>query len=153
MPFRGLAQHLFPPIAKLLVLNPVVPRMFAWGTDLRSVDRLIERTGSRIDRVGLEAYRRLVARSGHVAAALGMMARWDLDPLVAALPRLETRLDLVVSEGDKAVPPDDAVQIRRKRPATGLIRLPRLGHLAHEEDPGLVASHILRIAREAGVLA
>lgn len=153
LPFRGLAQHLFPPIARLLTLNPVVPRVFAWSADTAAVRRLIEKTGSTLDPVGLDCYRRLIARSGHVAAALGMMARWDLDPIVAALPGLETRLDLIVGTNDLAVPPGDAMIIRRRRPATTVIRLQGLGHLAHEEKPDLVADHLLAIARETGALA
>jgi magnesium chelatase accessory protein len=153
LPFQGLAQHLFPPMAKLLVLNPVVPRVFAWSADTAAARRLIEKTGSSIDSTGIECYRRLIARSGHVAAALGMMARWDLDPIVAALPTLRTRLDLIVGTNDLAVPPSDAAVVRRRRPATHVIRLQGLGHLAHEENPALVAEHILTIARETGALA
>ena len=152
LPFQGVAQHLFPPMAKLLVLNPVVPRVFAWTVDKSAVRRLIEKTGSRIDDAGLEAYRRLIARSGHVAAALGMMARWDLAPIVAAIPTLRTRLDLLVGLKDLAVPPSDAQSIRRLRPATHVIKLADLGHLAHEEDPALVADHIRTIAKGCGVL-
>jgi magnesium chelatase accessory protein len=152
LPFQGVAQHLFPPMAKLLVLNPVVPRVFAWTADKAAIRRLIEKTGSRIDDIGLECYRRLIARSGHVAAALGMMARWDLAPLVAALPALKTRLDLVVGLKDLAVPPSDAQSIRRVRPGTHIVKLADLGHLAHEEDPDLAARHILAIARACDVL-
>ncbi len=42
--------------------------------------------GSRLDPQGVELYRRLFARSGHVRGALGMMANWDLESLHRALP-------------------------------------------------------------------
>lgn len=152
LPFQGVAQHLFPSIARLLVLNPIVPRVFSWTSDEAAVRRLIENTGSQIDKAGLSQYRRLIAVPGHAAAALAMMARWELEPLVADLPRLAARLDLVVGLGDRAVPPDNAETIRRRRPATQVVALPRLGHLAHEEDPAAVAEIIGRIAREEGVI-
>lgn len=152
MPFDGMAQVLFPPMAKLLVLNPLVPRVFAWTATEASVRRLIERTGSSIDAAGLAAYARLVGSPSHVGQALGMMARWDLDPLLADLPKLATRLDLVVATGDLAVPPTDAYAVRRRLPAARIHALPGLGHLAHEEDPAGAVALLERIAAETGIL-
>jgi magnesium chelatase accessory protein len=100
---------------------------------------LIEGTGSKIDRAGLEDYRRLLCTTGHVAGALGMMANWDLHPLVADLPRLTSRLTLLAAENDRAVPPRVAEMVKRLAPASRLIHLPGLGHLAHEEAPAQVA--------------
>jgi magnesium chelatase accessory protein len=146
MPFRGLAQVLFPMAARLLVLNPVVPRFFSWQADVSGVRRLIESTGSTIDQDGIRYYQRLISKSGHAAAALAMMANWDLDPLMRDLPRLKPRLDLIVGQADSAVPPDDADRVAARWPATRITRIPRLGHLAHEEDPATFADLIAGIA-------
>ncbi|MGH1551379.1 hypothetical protein ACRAWF_01845 [Streptomyces sp. L7] len=54
-------------------------------------------TGSTIDATGERLYRRLVGSPGHVAAALEMMANWDLHPLGRDLPRLKTALLLVAA--------------------------------------------------------
>ena len=39
-PFQGVVSHFFSPFAKLLVSNPVVPRLFAWrASDRSAVER------------------------------------------------------------------------------------------------------------------
>jgi magnesium chelatase accessory protein len=100
---------------------------------------LIESTGSKIDRAGLEDYRKLLRTTGHIAGALGMMANWNLHPLVADLPRLTAQLTLVAAQNDRAVPPRVAERIKALAPASRLILLPGLGHLAHEEAPARLA--------------
>ncbi|MEI8147198.1 MAG: alpha/beta fold hydrolase BchO [Alphaproteobacteria bacterium] len=152
-PFRGLAQHLFPVAARVLALNPLVPRLFSWQADTAGVRRLVSSTGSNIDDIGLDCYRRLISKSGHAAAALAMMANWDLDLLERDLPKLKTRLDLIVSTGDKAVPPDDARLVQQRLPTTKIVTVPTLGHLAHEEDPKQMTAIIEKIAVEAGILS
>ena len=53
MPFGGVANHLFSPLAKLLVLNPLVPRVFAWqASNAGAVERLMANTGSTHRRAG-----------------------------------------------------------------------------------------------------
>jgi magnesium chelatase accessory protein len=145
MPFRGLAQKLFPSIARLLVLNPFVPRIFAYTANADTVRRLIEGTGSKIDPDGLKLYQRLFANPAHCAGALSMMARWELEPLIEALPRLTIPLHLITGSEDRAVPPDDADEIKKRLPTLTVTRLKGLGHLAHEEDPALCASEISTI--------
>ena len=150
-PFRGLAGAVFPSLAKLLALNPLTPWAFArlsrWG-DTR---RLIESTGSRIDDRGIELYDRLLARTDHVAGALSMMASWDLEPLLADLPRLAVPLHLIVSPDDGSVSPDEA---RRLAARHRFIRLHEMagGHIVHEARPAEMAALILRIAAEEGVI-
>lgn len=132
--------------AKLLVGLPFVPGLMAWRASNRAVaERLLADTGSRIDARGVELYARLFRHSGHLAAALGMMASWDLLPLLRDLPRLEAKLTLVVGAHDRAVPPAQAARIRKLLPAARLVTLPGLGHLAHEERPG----EAVRLIREA----
>lgn len=153
-PFRGAAGDVFPVLAKLLFLNPLAPRVFAWaGQDRGRVERLMVETGSTVDPAGLDQYARLFRRPGHVAGALGMMANWNLKPLERALSRLQPRLLLVAAEKDRAVPPEDAPAIAARAPAGTALPLPGLGHLAHEEAPAVVADILFRFAEEIGVLA
>ena len=144
MPFGGFASQLFPVMAKLLVLNPFVPRFVARrAEDKIAVTRLIEGTGSRLDAIGLELYRRLFSSREHVAATLGMMANWQLEGLQRDLRKLTVPLTLIVGEADKAVPPEDARKIKRVVPHATLVSLPRVGHLCHEERPGEITQIIL----------
>jgi magnesium chelatase accessory protein len=153
LPLHGLAGRLFSPLAKLLALNPLVPRLFAWrAADPRVLKHLIAGTGSRLDAEGLALYRRLVADPAHAAGALGMMALWDLEPLALALPRLAVPLHLVVGGADRTLPPAQAQELLSRVPRATLARLEGLGHLAHEEAPVQVATLILRYAQEDGLL-
>ena len=135
-PFPGAGSALFPAMAKLLFLNPLARQAFAWrAAQPGAVARLIEGTGSKIDARGLALYAALFATTGHVAGALGMMARWDLNPLQADLGRLGAPLTLATAEGDLATPPRISEAAHARIPSSMLVRIPRLGHLAHEEDP------------------
>jgi magnesium chelatase accessory protein len=140
MPFRGLATQFFSPLAKLFALNPLLPRLFArHASDLPAVERLIRNTGSVIDDAGIELYRRLVSNPGHVAAALTMMANWNLDPLFRDLPKLKTPLLLVACGDDRAIPAEQAFRVRERLPTAEIEYVRRLGHLAHEERPNEIA--------------
>ncbi|KQQ29353.1 alpha/beta hydrolase [Methylobacterium sp. Leaf123] len=142
-PFPGVASFLFPGIARMLFLNPVTPKVFAWSADRAAVRRLIDGTGSRLDPQGLDLYRRLFTRPGHVSGALGMMANWDLPALARDLPRIETRTLLIVGGDDKAIKPDDSFALRERLRSARVELLRGLGHLAHEEAPERVAEIIL----------
>jgi magnesium chelatase accessory protein len=147
MPFSGIANHLFSPLANLLVMNPLVPRVFAWqASRVGAVERLIANTGSTIDQEGIELYRKLVRNPAHVAAALRMMANWKLEPLLHDLPRLTTALVLMAANNDRSISPEVARQVREILPNAVIERLPGLGHLAHEEQPQLIAQLILKYA-------
>ncbi len=145
LPLRGGPGDLFvfSALARLLVALPVVPWLIARrASDRSAVERLLRNTGSRIDAEGVTCYAALVRRPGHVAAALGMMAAWDLHPLARALPRLAMPLTLVVGSNDRTIPPEDAARVRAVLPSARIVTLPGLGHLAHEEDPAAVAAVI-----------
>ncbi|KQT08634.1 alpha/beta hydrolase [Methylobacterium sp. Leaf399] len=153
MPFPGLASVLFPSLAKVLFLNPVTPKIFAWSADTAAVERLMRGTGSKLDAHGLALYRRLLRFPGHVAGALGMMANWDLAALDRDLPRLAVPTLLVVGGDDRAVSPETAFTVQRRIPGARVELLRNLGHLAHEEAPETVAAVILRAARETAQVA
>jgi magnesium chelatase accessory protein len=145
LPFEGLAGHLFPPIAKLLFLNPLAPRIFAWSADRATVGRLLRGTGSTIDAQGLELYARLFGNAAHVEAVLAMMAHWNLEQLGRDIGRLTTPVALIAAAGDKAVPPETAQAILARLPNASIERLRGVGHLAHEEQPARVASIVLSL--------
>ena len=148
MPFGGVANHLFSPLAKLLVMNPLVPRAFAWqASNAGSVERLLANTGSTIDAQGIALYRKLVRDPAHVAAALRMMANWKLEPLLHDLPRLATPLLLIAAANDRSISPDVARQVREILPHAIIERVPGLGHLAHEEAPQLIAQLVMKYAQ------
>jgi magnesium chelatase accessory protein len=153
-PFRGVAGVLFPPLAKLLSLNPLSGAVFARAAGAPGAVRgLIAGTGSAIDPEGLRLYGRLIAAPAHVTATLGMMARWDLAPLLADLPSLETPVTLALGLRDRAVPPDAARALAPRLRDARLVEFPDLGHLMHEEAPDRIADLIGRAAAQAGPAA
>jgi magnesium chelatase accessory protein len=152
-PFRSFATQFFSPLAKLLVLNPFVPHAFAWRASNQStIERLVGTTGSAIDAAGIEFYRRLVSSPTHVAAALAMMANWDLDQLDRDLPILEAPLLLVAGGEDRAISSDQAFRVRKRLRAATVAYLRGLGHLAHEEQPQQIARLIIDWASSSRVL-
>lgn len=153
LPPAGPPAQIFSPLAKLLARVPVVPHLFAWHVaDRAVVQRLMRGTGSSINPAGIEFYARLMRRPAHAAAALGMMAHWDLRPVLRDLPQLKPKLHLVVGDNDRTIPPADARRVAALVPGASLVSLPGLGHLAHEEKPADVAALIEQFARALGVL-
>ncbi len=151
-PFGGVGGQVFAPLAKVLVLNPLVPRFLSWrARDRGTVERLLKETGSALSADDVDCYVRLFKDQGHVAATLGMMARWDLFPLQAAMKKLQTPVVLVAADGDKTVSPSAAVIVQRIVPNARVQRLAGVGHLAHEERPELVLKLIADVARETGL--
>ncbi|PPC80280.1 MAG: alpha/beta hydrolase [Hyphomicrobium sp.] len=152
LPFQGLAGHIFSPLAKLMCLNPFIPRLFAWrALDRMAVDRLLAGTGSITTPEDIELYGRLFSSPSHCAAALGMMARWDLDTLARDLPQLITPLCLIAAARDRAIPPSDAERVRALVKGSQVATLPDAGHLAHEEKPAAVADIIIASAIKNGI--
>jgi magnesium chelatase accessory protein len=141
----------FTKAARMLAALPFVPGLMAWRASNRAVaERLLRDTGSRIAPRGVDLYARLFRHSSHVAAALGMMANWDLQPLLRDLPRLDPALILVVGTDDRAVPPAQAERVQARLPGSRIVRLPGLGHLAHEEQPRKVADLLIALQAEQG---
>lgn len=145
-PFRGLAGVLFPPMAKMLALNPFTPWVFSRFAGSRGqAGRLLASTGSDIGRDGTALYARMIARPAHVAGALEMMARWELEPMLARLVDLTVPVTLVIGEGDRSVPPAEAKRLARDHAGIRLINAGDRGHLMHEETPAEIAALITEI--------
>ena len=142
--FEGAAGVLFPVMARVLALLPLVPTVVSklWGTAAR-VDSLLASTGSRIDADGRRQYLRLVQDAGHIEGTLGMMAQWQLDPLLARMPLMTAPVLLIASNGDRAVPARISKIAGAQIKDAKIVILPKLGHLAHEEAPTDVAAVIL----------
>jgi magnesium chelatase accessory protein len=144
LPFHGAPGVLFPPLARLIFMNPMIPRLFARSASKpERVERLLQGTGSSLDAEGLALYRRLFENPSHVAATLGMMANWDLRGLRGDLPKLDVPLVLVVAEQDRTIPPSDADRVQQLAKHVTILRLPGLGHLAHEEDADAVLALLI----------
>lgn len=141
--FKGVAGVLFPALAKLLTVLPFSARLFASAS--QSEDRihsLITSTGSELDSQQIALYRQLASDSDHVKGAMQMMAQWQLDALLSALPDLPTPCLLIASSGDKTVPASVSKEAAEHLPNAQLITIPDLGHLVHEEDPDQIAEMI-----------
>lgn len=143
--FEGIAGWLFPLVAKAMSLNPLVPPILSrlTGGEARVRD-LLASTGSRIDDRGVALYRRLMTDTAHIDGTLAMMARWDIDPLLASLPEISANVTLIVGEDDGTVPPEVSERAVARLPNARLVRLAGLGHLMHEEAAETVAEEILK---------
>ena len=144
--FSGLAGQFFSPIARLLASMPLVARFFAWqSADSAMVERLIASTGSKLDAKGLQLYAKLVRNEGHVDAALAMMAHWDLQQLQNELHKIKIPVWMVAAHNDLTVPAEQAAQVAKELQFPEVVMWPKLGHLAHEENPVLCAQLIQKI--------
>jgi magnesium chelatase accessory protein len=147
LPLPGLPGLAFSPIAKVLNKGGFAARVFSLNArEPAAVERLLWGTGSNVDARGIELYARLIRFSRHTAAALGMMARWDLKRLRRELPDLKGALVMIVGANDLSVPPGEAGRVAAYVPGTRMATVYGAGHLAHEEKPGEVADLILEAA-------
>ena len=62
---------------------------------------------------------------------------------------LASGVDLIVADGDKAVPPKTSIDAAKLIPNARLHRVSDLGHLAHEEDPDQITALILHCLQAA----
>lgn len=148
LPFDGLQGHLFSPAAKVLAAWDWVPRAFSWQAgNPAALQRLIDGTGSKLDAEGLRLYGKLIRSPSHVAAALGMMANWDLRGLASDLGEMRQPLWLAAGGKDLAIPQDHGPRVVARVPNASLKNFPDLGHLAHEEAPETIAQWIIQQAR------
>jgi magnesium chelatase accessory protein len=154
LPLQGVPRWLYSPLAKLLAHSALVPQLVARrAADPHTISRLIDSTGSKLDSTAAEFYRQLAQRPEHIAAALGMMANWDLRPLQRQLPQLTVPLSLWTGSQDRTVAPSEALRVKALLPSAELISLGALGHLAHEERPTQIAELLARTATRFKALA
>ncbi len=157
MPYGGGTGHVFSTLARMIFLNPLISaaRMFSWiAADRSAVERTLRSAGSHIDKRGVDLYARLFRNRAHVEATLSMMAHWDLNALQRELPQLKTKLILIATEDDRAIPAKDAYAVRDIVPGAVVLMLRRGGHLLHEERPDEVANMLLKtIESEQGASA
>ena len=136
-PIRGNA--LLSPLAKVLFANPLTARLVSFQARLGTMaDNLLKATGSRIDQQGRDCYAMLLRQPAHVSGALGMMANWRLEPLIARLSRLTAPVTLIAAADDPMVPARVSRQAARLIPDCALEIADLGGHLMHEADPQLV---------------
>jgi len=130
-------------MAKVLSATPFTADLFAaTASSPQSVARLIGNTGSTLPPSDLTFYQRLVKDRSHVDGTLAMMAQWELEPLLANLPKLQMPTLLLAAENDRAVPPETSRKAAAQMPNASFELVPKLGHLMHEEDPDLICARI-----------
>jgi len=149
--FRGMAGWLFPAMAKLLSLNPLSAALFARTAGGGGARRLIGSTGSTLEDEGLALYQALISDRAHVDGTLAMMAQWQLDPLLRALPQIDMPVLLLTGGRDATVPPSVSELAARALPRAERADLPALGHLVHEEAPEQVAALIRAFLARQGI--
>lgn len=144
LPLHGVQGRVFAPLANLFIKSGFMSRLFAWrARHTALVNDLMRGTGSTIPETYLTFYSRLAQSSAHIDAAIGMMANWDLQSLEPDLGRLDTHVLLLTGGNDRMIAPSQSLRLRRILPNAHLELLPDLGHLAHEEAPETIATHIL----------
>ncbi len=143
-PFDGFAGWLFPKLAKAMSTSPFVAAIVTrLSSQHAQVARLLASTGSPLDAEGVAAYHRLVSRISHVEGTLGMMAQWQLEPLLERVPRITVPTLLIASTQDRAVPAQVSARAAERLPRGRYAEIAGRGHLVHEEAPQAVAALIL----------
>jgi len=150
-PFSGPAAQMFPTLAKLLFVNPFVPRVFSAAAGLAGgIDGFLKRaTGSNIDAQGVACYSALLKNSRHTEGALAMMANWDLPALRERMQEIANPVLLIHSDNDAAIPLDWAREADSWLPNSRLEIVRGHGHLLHEESPASVADIMRPFVKEA----
>ena len=144
-PIRGNA--LLSPLAKLLFANPLTARLVSFQARIGNMaDHLLKATGSRIDPAGRDCYAMLLRQPAHINGALGMMAKWRLEPLIAELGRLHVPVMLIAAADDPMVPARVSRQAAKLMAECSVEIVDHGGHLMHEVDPALAAELIRRAA-------
>lgn len=151
--FEGLAGWLFPAMARVLAMTPMVAQLFSRiaGTPSQ-VHQLLLSTGSRIEPTGEAQYLHLLRMPSHVAATLLMMAQWELDPILDRLGSLKTPSLLITGANDRTVPPATSMRSAAAMLQAAWVDIPRFGHLVHEEAAEPVAALIRDFLAERAVL-
>jgi len=145
VPLGGLPGLIFPSAARISAGFPLLTSLFSHRLrDPKAVNRLLKNTGSCISPESTKQYQALCNNPSHVNGALQMMASWQLEPLYRQLSTVSTPVHLIAAENDAMIPKKDAYRLKGLFQNCTLTLLPHLGHLAHEEEPQIVADIILQ---------
>ncbi len=148
-PFPGFAGSMFPLAAKLLFLNPIVPKLFSFTAgNFGRIESLIESTGSKLNKEGLALYQKAMLSSDHVNGTLAMMANWDLEPMRELLSHLPIPMLQIIGMRDGTISPSTAVETANLLKHGSRLDFRGKGHLVHEELPEEVAAAISDFALE-----
>jgi magnesium chelatase accessory protein len=135
-PFGSVAAPIFSKTAKWFARSHWLPKALASpALRWRATGSMLADTGSSVDPVMSRCYDALLGNPDHIAGTLRMMAGWDLPPLLRQLSSLQTPVWLAAAEGDRTIPPERSTSVARNLPLAHTVRIPDLGHLAHEEKP------------------
>jgi magnesium chelatase accessory protein len=154
-PFDGFAGWLFPKLAKAMSASPFVAAIVTRLVSNRNqVEMLLKGTGSTLDPEGVALYQRLVSDKRHVEGTLGMMAQWQLEPLIERLAQIMLPTLLIASDKDRAVPARVSRDAAAVIPRAEYVEVADFGHLLHEEAPYRVSELILPyLAKNSGGLS
>jgi len=137
-PFGSIAAPVFSKTAKWFARSRWLPKVLASpALRWRATGSMLADTGSAVDPLMSRCYDTLLGNPDHIAGTLRMMAGWDLPPLLRRLPTLKMPVCLAAAEGDRTIPPERSTSVARDLPLARTMRIPDLGHLAHEEDPAV----------------
>ena len=135
-PFGSVAAPLFSKTAKWFARSLWLPKVLASpALRWRATGSMLADTGSAVNPLMSRCYDTLLGNPDHIAGTLRMMAGWDLPPLLRRLPTLKMPVCLAAAEGDRTIPPERSTSVARDLPHARIMRIPNLGHLAHEENP------------------
>jgi magnesium chelatase accessory protein len=141
-PIEGNA--LLSPLAKLLFVNPLTPRIFSWQARNTAIaEKMLGATGTKLPTEIRAQYETLFGSPAHVEGALGMMANWELKPLRARLREINVPVNLYAAKDDGMVPNTVSRTCAGELPLGTYVELTRGGHLVHEVQPELVAGLVL----------
>jgi putative magnesium chelatase accessory protein len=151
-PFHPTAAVLAAAAARV-ARAPMLARLAAGLATPEVVERRLRSTGSILDPAAVDRYTRLLGSRRHVAAALGMMSRWNLDALESALPGLVLPVLFIAGEHDNWFRPERLAATAARLAHATATTVRATGHLSHEERPETVAELILTFARSTGAIA
>ena len=120
--------------------------------DRRRFAFALRRLAPALSPESIERHHRVLLHPDQQRAAFGLMARWDVRALRAALPRFPVPALLLAGELDAWFPPRLVRALADEFRDAEVAVIPGTGHLSHEEDPDLVASRLLGFSRRVGIV-
>ena len=150
-PFDGFAGWLFPKLARAMSASPFVAAIVTrMASNRKQVESLLRGTGSVLTPEGVALYQRLVTDPRHIEGTLGMMAQWQLEPLIERLGQIMAPVLLIASDKDRAVPVRVSREAAHALGRAEYVEMAGFGHLVHEEVPQQVAALILPFLHRNG---